>query len=89
LQIRLSKCDISSKQGETIMETAYAAIAQGATSLATQVIHDNTAANVITGTLNRLNAGGLTGSQKLEADFQFQKEVLSAAGIGAGLDMRV
>ncbi|MDR2669002.1 MAG: hypothetical protein LBC14_03490 [Desulfovibrio sp.] len=71
------------------METAYAAIAQGATSLATRVIHDNTAADVIAGTLNRLNAGGLTGQQKLEADFQFQKEVLSAAGIGVGLDVRV
>ncbi|MDR2604946.1 MAG: hypothetical protein LBC55_06310 [Desulfovibrio sp.] len=71
------------------METAYAAIAQGATSLATRAIHDNTAANVITGTLNSLNAGGLTGNQKLEADFRFQKEALSAAGIGTGLDVRV
>jgi hypothetical protein len=70
------------------MDTTYAAV-QGVTSLASRAIHDNTAANVITGTLNRLNAGGASGDRKLEADLQFQKEVLSAAGIGVGLDVKV
>ncbi|MDR1945955.1 MAG: hypothetical protein LBQ51_02150 [Desulfovibrio sp.] len=71
------------------MDTATAAMAQGAASLTGQVIKDNTAANVITGTLNRLNAGGLTGAQRMEADYQFQKEVLNAAGIGTKLDVEV
>ena len=61
-----------------------------ATSSASQaagIQKDTTAAQLITKTLEKLNTtqDGLT--SKVDSNFQFQKEVLGAAGIGNKLDI--
>ncbi|MDR3177102.1 MAG: hypothetical protein LBU06_11300 [Desulfovibrio sp.] len=71
------------------MDIANAAITQGATSLAQQVIKDTTASDLITKTIDKLNTTGSVSAPRLNPDYQFQKDVLSAAGIGRSLDISV
>ncbi len=58
---------------------AAAALAQGA-------IKDTTGAQLINKTLDRMNTGMSVGGPQTDAGYQFQKDVLAAAGIGAMLD---
>ncbi|CAK7029126.1 MAG: hypothetical protein DELT_02707 [Desulfovibrio sp.] len=61
----------------------------GTASQAQGVLKDTTGAQLISKTLDRMNtAQSLTGP-KVNADYQFQKDVLSAAGIGTKLDAKV
>ncbi|MDR1490275.1 MAG: hypothetical protein LBS65_07315 [Desulfovibrio sp.] len=71
------------------MDIANAAIAQGATSLAQRAIKDTTAADLITKTIDKLNTTGSMSAPRLSPDYEFQKSVLSAAGIGRTLDISV
>ncbi|MDR0826694.1 MAG: hypothetical protein LBN33_02290 [Desulfovibrio sp.] len=70
------------------MDIANAAIVQGATSLAQRAIHDTTASDLISKTIDSLNSvpASAGSGAALNANYQFQKDVLSAAGIGNKLD---
>jgi hypothetical protein len=59
----------------------------GAASLVVGIIRDGTGMQLIAKTLDRLNTSrGLSGPQ-VDADYQFRKDVLGAAGIGNRLDI--
>lgn len=58
-------------------------------SVAAQAIKDSTGAQLISKTLDKLNAGPGVAGPQLEQEYQFQKDVLNAAGIGTQLDVEV
>ena len=53
------------------------------------VIKDTMGAELITKTLDKLNSAQTLSGPKINADYQFQKDVLAAAGIGTRLDSSV
>lgn len=57
-----------------------------AASLAASVIKDSTGAQLISKTLDKMNTGLTAAGPKVNADYQFQKDVLNAAGIGTKID---
>ncbi|MDL2271481.1 hypothetical protein LJC23_00425 [Desulfovibrio sp. OttesenSCG-928-I05] len=57
--------------------------------VAAGAIKDATAGQVITKTLDKLNTSATLSGPAVNADYQFQKDVLGAAGIGQSLDMKV
>lgn len=57
-----------------------------ATAMAAGAIKDTTGAQVVSKTLDKLNTAQGMGGPKVNADYQFQKDVLNAAGIGNKLD---
>lgn len=60
--------------------------AGAATAMATSAIKDTTGAQLISKTLDKMNTAQSMSGPKINADYQFQKDVLSAAGIGNKLD---
>jgi hypothetical protein len=58
---------------------AAAALTQG-------VIKDATGARIISKTLDKMNAFQSVSGPNIDAGYQFQKDVLNAAGIGTMLD---
>ncbi|MDR2826078.1 MAG: hypothetical protein LBV76_04710 [Deltaproteobacteria bacterium] len=69
--------------------TPSSAEASVAAATASRAIKDTLGADLISKTLDTLNASSkLSGAQE-DQSYQFQKEVLSAAGIGRGLDIEV
>lgn len=60
-----------------------------AASVTASAIKDTTGAQLISKTLDKMNTGMTLTGPKVNADYQFQKDVLSAAGIGAKLDKTV
>ena len=60
--------------------------AGGAASQAQGILKDIAGAQVITKTLDKLHTTQSFNGPKIDADYQFQKDVLSAAGIGTMLD---
>ena len=71
------------------MDIVSAAQVDSSGAVAARVIKDSTGAQLIAKTLDKLNAWpGMSGSQ-LNPDYQFQKDVLNAAGIGKQLDTEV
>ncbi|MDR2503715.1 MAG: hypothetical protein LBD82_04950 [Deltaproteobacteria bacterium] len=71
------------------MDIVSAAQADASGAMAAQVIKDSTGAQLVAKTLDKLNAGpGVAGGQPNQ-DYQFQKDVLNAAGIGRQLDTEV
>ena len=52
-------------------------------------IKDTTGAQLITKTLDKMNTAQTLSGPKVNADYQFQKDVLNAAGIGNKLDKTV
>ena len=63
--------------------------AASAVSQAGSVIKDTTGAQLISKTLDRMNTAQTLSGPKVDAGYQFQKDVLSAAGIGNSLDLKV
>ena len=51
------------------------------------IIKDTTGAQIISGTLDKMNTGLTATGPKMDADYQFRKDVLAAAGVGRGLDI--
>ena len=62
---------------------------QLAAGAAAGAIRDTTGAQVITKTLDKLNTYSTLSGPMTDANYQFQKDVLSAAGLGQNLDMKV
>lgn len=69
------------------MDSASTTIAMGGD--ASGVIKDTLVADLINKTLDRLNTVQTITGPKLDADYQFQKDVLAAAGIGTRLDTTI
>ncbi|MDL2210833.1 hypothetical protein LJC26_08545 [Desulfovibrio sp. OttesenSCG-928-O18] len=63
--------------------------ASSAASIAAGAIKDTTGAQVITKTLDKMNTAQTMSGPKIDAGYQFQKDVLSAAGIGNSLNIKV
>jgi hypothetical protein len=68
--------------------TPSSAEASVAAATASRAIKDTLGADLISKTLDKLNASAKVSGQE-DQNYQFQKEVLSAAGIGRGLDVEV
>ena len=59
---------------------------QAATSVAGNAMKDTMGAQLISKTLDKLNTGSSFSGAAVNPDYQFQKDVLSASGIGTKLD---
>ena len=62
---------------------------QAATSMASKAMTDTMGAQLISKTLDKLNTGSSAAGGAVNPDYQFQKDVLSAAGIGNKIDATV
>lgn len=60
----------------------------GAASQAQGVIKDTAGAQLISKTLDKLNTAQSLSGPKVDANYQFQKDVLAAAGIGTKLNVK-
>ena len=60
--------------------------ASGAASQSQGILKDVAGAQVVTKTLDKMNTFQTVSGPKIDAGYQFQKDVLSAAGIGTMLD---
>ena len=58
-------------------------------SLTEGVLKDATSSQVITKTLDKLNTTKTLSGVAVDTNYQFQKDVLGAAGIGRALDLKV
>ncbi|MDL2285129.1 hypothetical protein LJB93_00105 [Desulfovibrio sp. OttesenSCG-928-F07] len=68
---------------------AEAIQAESSGSALAQTIKDSTGAQLITKTLDKLNTAQTLSGPAVNADYQFQKDVLQAAGLGTKLDKMV
>lgn len=68
------------------MENIAGVQASFAAEAITSAIKDTTGAQLITKTLEKLNANTALSGSAVNSDYQFQKDVLNAAGIGNKLD---
>ena len=68
------------------MDITGAAGVQASASMASSAIKDTLGAQLIGKTLDKLNTGT---SGNVDSNYQFQKDVLSAAGIGNKIDTEV
>ena len=68
------------------MESIAGTQASISVEAAVSAIKDNTGAQLISQTLDRLNTSTPPPGAMVNADYQFQKDVLNAAGIGTKLD---
>ena len=73
------------------MESILGAAAQASISAEAiaSIIKDDAGAQLINKTLEKLNAGMAISGPVIDSDYQFQKVVLNAAGIGNKLDSTV
>jgi hypothetical protein len=60
--------------------------ANGAASQSQSILKDVAGAQIISKTLDKLNTAQSLSGPKIDAGYQFQKDVLNAAGIGTMLD---
>lgn len=74
------------KEGIIMMDGIQGMNASVAASATQGAIKDTTGAQVVTKTLDKMNTAQTMGGPKVNADYQFQKDVLGAAGIGTMLD---
>ena len=61
---------------------------QGSAAATAGALKDIAGAQVVTKTLDKMNMGSTASGPKVDADYQFRKDVLSAAGIGQKLDIQ-
>lgn len=62
---------------------------QGSATAAAGALKDVAGAQVITKTLDKMNTVRSLSGPQIDADFQFRKDMLHAAGIGRQLDVEI
>lgn len=68
--------------------SAEAQMASAALAVTGSTIKDSLGAELITKTLDKLNTSSIDSASAMQQSYQFQKDVMAAAGIGNYLDLK-